>query len=82
MLHKMIFNEDQNIFSFVISFLGKVDDYIFIIILDLLDMLQWDPNRVYILDKPRTRFASITIIEPTLGLGHLAQYISYTPHIS
>ena len=61
-------------------YFSDVDNgYIFTIILDLLDLLQWDPNRVCIPDKPslpRTKFASITSNEPTLGLDLITQYIS------
>ena len=45
--------------------------YIIVQILNLLDKLQQDQSRIYILDKlslPRTRFASITNNGPILGL--------------
>ena len=44
----------------------------------MLDLLQWDWNRVYILDKPsliRIMFAFIISNELTLGLGLMIQYI-------
>ena len=56
------------------------DDYMFTV---MLNLLQWEPIKVYILEKPsliRIRFTSFTSnIGPILGLSLIAQYISNIP---